>query len=151
MRGIGIDFGTTNSSIAFARQGNVQLATFTAGVESFRSILYAESQAAQRSRWFAGPEAISEYLDADAKARTASSKRELNLKKEKLVAIAVLVLVLILNRLLRLCRASAMMVLLPLLVIACTCHLPLLSSSLFICNSSKMNSVRLLIFRSVCL
>ncbi len=71
--GFGIDFGTTNSSVAFARQGTVELATFTGGVESFRSILYAESQAAQRSRWFAGPEAISEYLDADAKGRLIQS------------------------------------------------------------------------------
>ena len=71
--GFGIDFGTTNSSVAFARQGTVSLATFVGAVESFRSILYAESQAAQRSRWFAGPAAIREYLDADAKGRLIQS------------------------------------------------------------------------------
>ena len=70
--GFGIDFGTTNCSIALARQGAVTLARFTGQVESSRSILYAESQSAQRSRWFSGPEAITRYLDADAKGRAAA-------------------------------------------------------------------------------
>ena len=71
--GFGIDFGTTNCSIAHARQGAVTLARFTGGVESSRSILYAESQSAQRSRWYSGPAAISQYLDADAKGRLIQS------------------------------------------------------------------------------
>jgi hypothetical chaperone protein len=71
--GFGIDFGTTNCSIALARQGAVTLAPFTGGVESSRSILYAESQSSQRSRWYAGPAAITQYLDADAKGRLIQS------------------------------------------------------------------------------
>lgn len=71
--GFGIDFGTSNSSVAFANQRTVTLARFAAGVESFRSILYAESHAGHRTRWFAGPEAITQYLDADAKGRLIQS------------------------------------------------------------------------------
>lgn len=49
------------------------LARFGGGVESFRSILYAEAQTGQRSRWYAGPDAISNYLDADTKGRLMQS------------------------------------------------------------------------------
>lgn len=71
--GFGLDFGTSNSSVALANQGTVTLAQFTGGVESFRSILYAEVHPGHRSRWFAGPEAITQYLDADAKGRLIQS------------------------------------------------------------------------------
>jgi hypothetical chaperone protein len=71
--GFGIDFGTSNSSVALARDGAVTLAQFSGGVESFRSILYAESDPVRRTRWFTGPEAIAQYLDADAKGRLIQS------------------------------------------------------------------------------
>jgi hypothetical chaperone protein len=72
---IGIDFGTTNSSLALAHaDGRVELATFptAAGTtESFRSVLYLEQvkaagQAGQLGRTgvksFTGPAAIAQYL-----------------------------------------------------------------------------------------
>ena len=71
--GFGIDFGTSNSSVALARGGTVTLAQFSGGAEAFRSILYAESGAGHRTRWFAGPDAIAQYLDADAKGRLIQS------------------------------------------------------------------------------
>jgi len=71
--GFGIDFGTSNSSVALARGGTVTLAQFSGGAEAFRSILYAESGAGYRTRWFAGPDAIAQYLDADAKGRLIQS------------------------------------------------------------------------------
>ena len=49
---LGIDFGTTNSSIAFARgDGSVELVSFPAAkaaTESFRSVLYLEQQNVDR-------------------------------------------------------------------------------------------------------
>lgn len=71
--GFGIDFGTSNSSIALARAGSVTLARFTGGVEASRSILYAEAGLSRRPRWFTGPEAIAQYLDADTKGRLIQS------------------------------------------------------------------------------
>jgi hypothetical chaperone protein len=69
---LGIDFGTTNSSVALAHaDGRVDLATFPIAsglTESFRSVLYLEqAKAAGRTRMksFTGPSAIAEYLDAD--------------------------------------------------------------------------------------
>jgi hypothetical chaperone protein len=69
---LGIDFGTTNSSVALAHaDGRVQLTTFptVAGLtESFRSVLYLEqAKAAGRTRMksFTGPSAIEHYLDAE--------------------------------------------------------------------------------------
>ena len=59
--------------MALAGDGGVALARFEGGVESFRSILYAEAQIGQRSRWYAGPEAITNYLDADTKGRLMQS------------------------------------------------------------------------------
>ncbi len=77
---IGIDFGTTNSSLAAAdAQGNVSLITFPwreALTESFRSLLYLE-------RWregtrttiksWGGPLGIERYLNADDKGRLIQS------------------------------------------------------------------------------
>lgn len=51
----------------------MELAQFTGGTESFRSILYAEQTPRQRAQWFSGPEAILQYLDADAKGRLIQS------------------------------------------------------------------------------
>jgi hypothetical chaperone protein len=77
---IGIDFGTTNSSLAAAdAQGNVTLTTFPwreTLTESFRSLLYLE-------RWkegtrttiksWGGPFGIERYLNADDKGRLIQS------------------------------------------------------------------------------
>jgi hypothetical chaperone protein len=77
---IGIDFGTTNSSIAWAtREGKVELASFptsTAATESFRSVLYLEQlKQAGRShvKSFTGPTAIEHYLHAEHKGRLIQS------------------------------------------------------------------------------
>src|SRR5437764_15348833 len=78
--GIGIDFGTTNSSVGLAAGGpDVELARFAtaAGVtEAYRSLLYLE-QAAERGRshiksW-TGPAAIEQYLGAETKGRLIQS------------------------------------------------------------------------------
>jgi hypothetical chaperone protein len=77
---IGIDFGTTNSSIALATpDGTVELVRFptSSGVtESFRSILYLEQhkQAARTQiKSFTGPAGIEHYLDAEHKGRLIQS------------------------------------------------------------------------------
>ena len=70
---IGIDFGTTNSSIAFARaDGSVGLIPFASAsgpLTSSRSVLYAQQQAAVARRpvsiW-TGPSAIEHYLASDS-------------------------------------------------------------------------------------
>jgi hypothetical chaperone protein len=77
---LGIDFGTTNSSIAVARgNGEVELVSFptaTAATESFRSVLYLEQQKhASRTqiKGFTGPAAIEHYLQAEHKGRLIQS------------------------------------------------------------------------------
>lgn len=79
-RGVGIDFGTTNSAVAFADGNNrVTTAEFVyagAELETFRSILYfaaADKGAGKRMRSFAGPEAIDEYLHSDHNGRLIQS------------------------------------------------------------------------------
>ena len=76
---IGIDFGTTNSSIALARAGSVELVSFpttTASTESFRSVLYLE-QRREAGRFqiksFTGPAGIEQYLRAEHKGRLIQS------------------------------------------------------------------------------
>jgi len=77
--GIGIDFGTTNSSVARAVDGNVQLAQFPfagAVVEAYRSLLYLDlmkERGVSRIKSWSGPEAIEEYLAADTKGRLVQS------------------------------------------------------------------------------
>jgi hypothetical chaperone protein len=73
---IGLDFGTTNSSIAVAgTDRHATLATFADGprtTTSFRSILYFSARdrsSQQKIETQAGPEAINSYLDADTKGR----------------------------------------------------------------------------------
>jgi hypothetical chaperone protein len=77
---IGIDFGTTNSSIALAGpSGEVQLAKFPylgSLTDAYRSLLYLE-QAKEDGRntlksW-TGPEGIEHYLSADTKGRLIQS------------------------------------------------------------------------------
>src|SRR5580698_1906854 len=77
---IGIDFGTTNSSIALALpSGEIDLVRFptaTATTESFRSVLYLEQRKhAGRSqvKSFTGPAAIEHYLQAEHKGRLIQS------------------------------------------------------------------------------
>ena len=77
---IGIDFGTTNSSIALARaNGAVELVSFptaTATTESFRSVLYLEQlkhAGRTQTKGFTGPAAIEHYLEAEHKGRLIQS------------------------------------------------------------------------------
>jgi hypothetical chaperone protein len=77
---LGIDFGTTNSSIGLARaDGGVELVSFptaAAGTESFRSVLYLEQRReAGRSqiKSFTGPAGIEQYLRAEHKGRLIQS------------------------------------------------------------------------------
>jgi hypothetical chaperone protein len=77
---IGIDFGTTNSSVACAdRSGDVQLAKFPylGGLtDAYRSLLYlqqAKERGANTLKSWTGPEAIEQYLSADTKGRLIQS------------------------------------------------------------------------------
>jgi hypothetical chaperone protein len=77
---LGIDFGTTNSSIAFARgNGTVELVSFpaaAAATESFRSVLYLEQHkhsGRTQIKGFTGPQAIEHYLHAEHKGRLIQS------------------------------------------------------------------------------
>jgi len=77
---IGIDFGTTNSSIAHANDtGEVAFAHFPHRGEltaAYRSLLYLE-QVKERGvnalKWWSGPEGIEHYLSADHKGRLMQS------------------------------------------------------------------------------
>lgn len=78
--GIGLDFGTTNSSIALTDpQGHVEVARFPAAAaltESYRSLLYLERhREAARStvKSWSGPEGIERYLRSDEKGRLIQS------------------------------------------------------------------------------
>ena len=80
MTGIGLDFGTTNSSLAVAGAGgHVQLTRFpySRGVtEAYRSLLYLEKvkQGARTIvRSWSGPAGIERYLEADDKGRLVQS------------------------------------------------------------------------------
>ncbi len=78
---VGIDFGTTNSSIALATgNSQVRLASFAARGEeslSYRSVLYLEhvkrAGGAQHTRSWSGPAAIEHYLEAEDKGRLIQS------------------------------------------------------------------------------
>ena len=76
---IGVDFGTTNSSLARITGGAVELVSFPsdAGVtESFRSVLYLEQHKKAGRRHiqsWTGPSAIEQYLQAEHKGRLIQS------------------------------------------------------------------------------
>jgi hypothetical chaperone protein len=76
---IGIDFGTTNSSVALARGGQIELVRFArrgGETESFRSVLYLErvrQDGHLRIGSWTGPTAIEHYLDAEKKGRLIQS------------------------------------------------------------------------------
>lgn len=77
---LGIDFGTTNSSVAYAdERGDVHLAAFPAAagaITAYRSLLYLEQSRhgsrTQLHSW-SGPEAIERYLEAEPKGRLIQS------------------------------------------------------------------------------
>lgn len=77
--GVGLDFGTTNSSIASARGHGVEVATFPyAGgeTESFRSLLFLQRvKEGSRSviKSWSGPNGIEAYLHADEPGRLVQS------------------------------------------------------------------------------
>ncbi|WP_158792602.1 Hsp70 family protein [Granulicella sp. L60] len=77
---LGIDFGTTNSSIALAHaDGRVEMVAFPSAAgatESFRSVLYLEQHrqvGRNQIKGFTGPAAIEHYLDAEHKGRLIQS------------------------------------------------------------------------------
>jgi hypothetical chaperone protein len=77
---IGIDFGTTNSSIALATSsGDVRFARFSdigALTASYRSLLYLEQQkedGVNRLKSWSGPAGIEHYLSADGNGRLMQS------------------------------------------------------------------------------
>jgi hypothetical chaperone protein len=77
---VGIDFGTTNSTVARAIPGGqVELAAFptrTGHTFSFRSLLYmvqTKTGASTRTHAFTGPQAIEHYLVAEGKGRLIQS------------------------------------------------------------------------------
>jgi hypothetical chaperone protein len=77
---IGVDFGTTNSSIAYALpSGEVKLAQFPqmGGItDAYRSLLYLEQErhrGAKVTRSWTGPEGIERYLAAETKGRLIQS------------------------------------------------------------------------------
>jgi hypothetical chaperone protein len=77
---IGIDFGTTNSSIAHASSsGNVELAHFpqvSGMTDAYRSLLYLEQERERGikvTKSWTGPEGIERYLAAETKGRLIQS------------------------------------------------------------------------------
>src|SRR5579863_6092252 len=78
---VGIDFGTTNSSVALADgDGGLRLASFYfrgEPTESYRSVLYFEQQKSatghKRTHGLTGPAAIERYLESDEKGRLIQS------------------------------------------------------------------------------
>jgi hypothetical chaperone protein len=78
---VGIDFGTTNSSVALVRPGGevelVRFASAAGPTASYRSLLYMEQSQDDEGRFkilcWTGPEGIERYLAADHKGRLVQS------------------------------------------------------------------------------
>ena len=76
---IGFDFGTTNSSIAWAKPDGVELARFSelgTATESYRSLLYLEQlkeRGVNTLKSWSGPAGIEHYLAADGNGRLMQS------------------------------------------------------------------------------
>jgi hypothetical chaperone protein len=78
---VGIDFGTTNSSVALSTENSqVELVSFAAAgaeTQSFRSVVYFEQiksgVTAKRTHSLTGPAAIEHYLEAEEKGRLIQS------------------------------------------------------------------------------
>ena len=77
---IGIDFGTTNSSVARVTDtGEIELARFPQAdgfTDAYRSLLYLEhvkERGVSRIKSWSGPAAIEEYLAAETKGRLVQS------------------------------------------------------------------------------
>ncbi len=78
---VGIDFGTTNSSVALVTgDAQIELASFLSGgaeTSSFRSVLYFEQLKStggpKRTHALTGPAAITRYLEAEEKGRLIQS------------------------------------------------------------------------------
>ena len=81
---IGIDFGTTNSSVArVSETGSVELVRFSNDSPSFRSLLYLEQHRAgsrRSTRSFTGPEAIARYLSRHSQAEDNAGRLIQSLK-----------------------------------------------------------------------
>jgi hypothetical chaperone protein len=76
LTGIGLDFGTTNSSVAVVRDDQVALATFDGGTAAYRSVLFFDPYERGRDRRplsVAGPPAIARYLEAEGDGRLIQS------------------------------------------------------------------------------
>jgi len=79
MRGVGVDFGTTNCAVAAcdASEAEPRLAQFADSDHelraTFRSLLYFEREPGEELRHFAGPAAIQRYLAADEPGRLMQS------------------------------------------------------------------------------
>jgi hypothetical chaperone protein len=78
MRSIGIDFGTTNSALAVAADGQVRMARFPfmeTAVDTFRSVLFFENAVKGRPapKPLAGPAAIERYLEPHEGGRLIQS------------------------------------------------------------------------------
>lgn len=80
LEAIGVDFGTTNSSIARANgAGDVELAHFSFKGEltySYRFLLYlvqVKERGVNTIKSWTGPEGIEHYLSADKKGRVIQS------------------------------------------------------------------------------
>jgi len=80
-RTIGIDFGTTNSALAWTNEaGEVEVASFHMGDEpltTFRSILYCEADAEPHRKplHWCGPGAIAQYFVSDEEGRLMQSMK----------------------------------------------------------------------------
>jgi hypothetical chaperone protein len=76
---VGLDFGTTNSSVTRLADNSVEVARFSTGSgfsESFRSLLYLERlRESGRSaiKSWSGPDGIARYLEAEEKGRLIQS------------------------------------------------------------------------------